>query len=362
MSDSTPDEAERIPIAAQAAHYWVALHAEQVSTEVRKAFAAWAARSPHHVAAYLRMARAVRAVRQSEVQWPQTSAEDLIRDALAKRADVVQFRPGLQVRGRDASAIVANRPHRTRVFSALAAAVALVICAALMSWELWRSNHYETGVGEQRSVALEDGSIVTLNTSSEIEVNFTGRQRKVRLVEGEALFQVAHDARRPFDVLDGMTTVRAVGTEFNVDRRQTQTTVTVVEGRVAVIRPTSASDQTTDSGPVRAPAGSILLAATEQLVIANGQIGVPARVANVSPVLAWTHRQLVFNRRPIGEVAAEFNRYNRLRIEIASPSLADEPLTGVFQANDPQSFLTFLAHMPGVSIDTGRSTVIVNQR
>jgi transmembrane sensor len=257
---------------------------------------------------------------------------------------------------------VPDRLRRAWSVPALAVSVVLVVCTAVAGWEIWRPNHYATGVGEQRSVALEDGSIVTLNTSSEIEVDFTGRQRRVRLVEGEALFEVAHDIRRPFDVSDGNATVRAVGTEFNVDRRRTQTTVTVVEGRVAVIPPTNASDHITGSALAYVPAGSTLLAATEQLVIANGHIGAPARVANVEPVLAWTHRQLVFNRRPIGEVAAEFNRYNRRRIEIADPTLAEEPVSGVFQANDPQSFLTFLTHMPGVRIETAGSSVVVNKR
>jgi transmembrane sensor len=231
----------------------------------------------------------------------------------------------------------------------MVASAVIVVGAAVVGWWMTSADRYVTRLGEQRSVALEDGSIVTLNTSSEIAVSFSAAHRRVRLLGGEALFQVAHDPNRPFDVSAGTATVRAVGTEFNVDRRETRTTVTVVEGRVAVSSRQAASD------PVE---HSSLLGATEQVVIDHGKVGVAEHVASVAPVLAWTKRQLVFNRRPIGEVAAEFNRYNHRQIEIRDVSLADEPLTGVFQANDPQSFLTFLTHMQGVHIDSSGSDVV----
>jgi transmembrane sensor len=344
------DADETATIAEQASHWWVALHGENSDPHLRRTFAAWAACSPQHVAAYLRVARAIRAVRHADVRWPDTSADDLIRDAREARTSVVQMHQrserGLRARSADT---VTSRPSHSRRFPAIAASVVLAIVGALAGWWLVSPDHYTTRVGEQRSVTLDDGSIVTLNTSSEIEVRFTAAHRTVRLLEGEALFQVAHDAARPFDVVTGNTLVRAVGTEFNVDQRKTRTTVTVVEGRVAITPqiPTSGSAAT----------GS-MLAATEQVVIDNGKIGAPARVASVSPVLAWTRRQLVFDRRPIGEVAAEFNRYNRRQIEIRATALADEPLTGVFQANDTQSFLTFLTHMQDVRVDDSGSDVV----
>ena len=81
---------------------------------------------------------------------------------------------------------------------------------------------------------LNDGSVVTLNTSSAIEVSLVKSHRTVTLLSGEALFQVAHDTLRPFEVKTGDTTIRAVGTQFDVDSRTAGTTVTVVEGKVAV--------------------------------------------------------------------------------------------------------------------------------
>src|SRR5581483_7239884 len=116
---------------------------------------------------------------------------------------------------------------------ALVAAALLIVSVG--AWVLMRvPTSFETEVGEQRSVVLQDGSVVTLNTSSHIDVDLRKDRRVIRLSRGEALFQVARDATRPFDVVAGPVTVQAVGTEFNVDRRDARTTVTVVEGQVRV--------------------------------------------------------------------------------------------------------------------------------
>jgi transmembrane sensor len=163
----------------------------------------------------------------------------------------------------------------------------------------------------------------------------------VRLLAGEALFKVAHDATRPFDVTSSNTTVRAVGTQFNVDRRPDSTTVTVVDGAVAVF---TTSVDTAEEEQTRVP-----LAAGEQLTLAPRSARHPVR-ADVATALAWTQRKLVFENRRLGEVADEFNRYNRQAIEIRSPELREQRVTGVFQANDPRSFLTFLSRQPGVTV------------
>jgi transmembrane sensor len=218
-----------------------------------------------------------------------------------------------------------------------------------------KPQRYETAVGEQRSVVLSDGSLVTLNTASAVEVRFESNHRLVRLLSGEALFQVAHDAARPFDVTTGYTTVRAVGTQFNVDRRATATTVTVVEGRVAVL---TASENATNDAQNRLP-----LEAGEQVVV-SPQRARQVVHADVATAIAWTQRKLIFEHRRLAEVADEFNRYNRQIIDIHGDSLRDQQVTGVFQANDASSFLEFLARTPGVTvaISSDRSRYVVSQQ
>jgi transmembrane sensor len=214
---------------------------------------------------------------------------------------------------------------------------------------------FETDLGEQRSVVLQDGSVVTLNTSSSIAVDLRPDRRVIHLKRGEALFQVAHDRARPFDVIVGSTQVRALGTEFDVDRRDSRTTVTVVEGRVRVSTQAATTPRAGDATPGSAAtaAPDRTLAAAERVVIAGNVLGTPERVANVVPVTAWTQRRLVFERRALGDVAEEFNRYNHQRIRVYGTELRQQEVTGLFQANDPESFVAFLAGIPQVRVERG---------
>lgn len=231
------------------------------------------------------------------------------------------------------------------------------LAAGVAGWWFSSTEHYQTAVGEQRSVVLSDGTVVTLNTSSEIEVRLGRNQRTVDLLSGEALFEVARDPARPFDVAAGKTTVRAVGTEFNVDRRPSGTTVTVVEGRVAVF---TADDPGANPG-IRKVA-NVPVVAGEQLIVAPNTTPRASRV-NPATATAWTQRKLVFEHRPLGEVAEELNRYNRERIEIQSPLLRAQQITGVFEANNPESFMSFLAKIPDVTVErTGDGRVIVTAK
>src|SRR5262249_10710967 len=156
-------------------------------------------------------------------------------------------------------------------------------------------------VGEQRSVLLKDGTRVTLNTGSRIEVRLKPGRRKVRLVQGEALFEVAHDAAAPFKVEAGGAELTDVGTQFNLDMRADRIDVRVTEGRVAV----GARGSET-----------VLLSANDRMAVASTGLGPVQHGVNMTSTLAWTQRRLMFDRRPLFEVAEEFNRYNREPIHI----------------------------------------------
>jgi transmembrane sensor len=201
---------------------------------------------------------------------------------------------------------------------------------------------YVSGRGEQRSVLLDDGSRVTLNTASEIEVDIDDARRTVRLLRGEALFQVVHDGRRPFDVVAAGTTVRAVGTRFDVELQPSHTTITVVEGKVAVFQEGGSSAQSS--------ATPTFVAAAQSVVVTGRTVSSPKTVANVAISVAWTDRRLIFERRSLGDVADEFNRYNVQRIKVDGARLSAREVTGTFDANDPDSFIAFLSETPGVVV------------
>jgi transmembrane sensor len=332
-------------ISDEAAQWWVTLHDDGCSTDEHRAFAEWVSRSPERVEAYLRLASLHGALRTGDVRWPDIPAESLIEEARAASAEVIPLerKPPFEARG---TTLWQRLPFQLgRGFAAGIAAVLTVVIAAV--WTYGRGpESYHTALGEQRSVILEDSSLVTLNTLSRVEVDFRRDRRVVRLVQGEALFKVAHDSKRPFEVIAGSTVIRAVGTRFNVNRRGERTTVTVLEGRVVVQQ----------RGPdlrrlLQKRAAPMSVAAAERVIVTASEMGALERVKNVAPVTAWTQRRLVFDDRPIGEVADEFNRYNRLQVRIVDPALRREKITGVFDANDPESFLTFLSHIPDVRID-----------
>jgi transmembrane sensor len=339
----THDNEELASISQQAADWWVALNNANPSAPEKREFMEWVTRAPECVEACLHVARVHAAVSRADVRWPETSAEDLVRDALAAPEEsVVPFRPHVP-RKREAE-------HRRPALRWVAGLAASVMVAACLAWWLMltRPEQFQTKVGEQHSVLLADGSRVTLNTASKIQVSLRADHRRVQLLQGEALFEVAHDAQRPFDVYAGNVVVRAVGTQFDIDRRATRTAVTVVEGRVAMI----AAGSRTGTLPV--------LSEGERVIVDSAGPGAVENNVNLAETTAWTQHQLVFHHRPLGEVAEEFNRYNLGRIQIRSPSLREQEVTGTFRSNDVASFVAVLAGMPGVHVvDDGAGGYLV---
>jgi transmembrane sensor len=330
-AEMTHDNEELTSVSEQAAQWRVAFDTATPSAAERREFVEWVTRGPERVEACLRIARVHSAVSRADVRWPATSAEDLVRDALAAPDDsVVPLRPH-DSRQRETT----HRRPTLRWVTALAASV--VVAACLGWWFLQaRPEQFQTKLGEQHSFLLADGSRVTLNTASQIEVRLRADHRDVRLLQGEALFEVTHDAQRPFDVYAGPVAVRDVGTRFDIDRRATRTTITVVEGRVALI----AADSRTGTLPV--------LSARDRVSVDSAGPGAVEHDVNLAETTAWMQHELVFHHRPLGEVADEFNRYNVGRIQIRSSALRAQEVTGTFRSNDVASFVAVLAGLPGV--------------
>lgn len=126
----------------------------------------------------------------------------------------------------------APRSH-IREWGAIAAA-AVLMAGGFAVWKSIPTGRYETVVGEQRTLELEDGSVVFLNTKSTIRSDFSAAARDIYLNEGQALFQVRHDASRPFRVHTKTATIQAIGTQFDMRLYDDRTSVAVVEGTVAV--------------------------------------------------------------------------------------------------------------------------------
>lgn len=350
----------------EASQWWTLLHGEGTTAADRREFLSWVSRSPERIEAYLGMERLMAALQPQKVQWPDTPAEALIREAKSS-AEVASVPANLA--GPRAAGLAEAPPAKFRggrgmglkwrlSVGAIAAGVAAVLVAF---WLLpAASQRYATGPGEQRSILLADGSRVTLNSASSADVDLEKHRRIIHLLSGEALFQVSHDPARPFDAYSDGAVVRAIGTEFNIDMRSSYVAVTVLQGRVAVMNgaqaslPVSSGGRPGSVGPAvqsfPAPAGALLLGAAERVIITPAGVGNPQRVDDLSAITAWTRGQLMFDSRPLGEVVDELNRASAQQIVIQSSQLSHRKVTGVIQLDDPASFLSFLSDVPGVVI------------
>lgn len=224
-------------------------------------------------------------------------------------------------------------PSRLTRRSMLVGGLAAATAASVLLVTRWgdRTVLLESGVGEVRRITLEDGSAVTLGPGTRIRRRFDAAQRLIELITGDAFFEVAQDARRPFIVTAGLLTLRAVGTAFGVRAIETlPVSVIVAHGRVAVRG---------------AGGGSRLLGPDMRLDM--GASASP-HIVRLEPdalqrALAWREGMLAFEGETLGAVVRQFDRYGRVRIEVADPALAREPITGLFAANDPRGFARAIA-------------------
>lgn len=225
-----------------------------------------------------------------------------------------------------------NAP-RWRWFAPLAAAAAAA-AFILPNWSMppVGGTVYSTSVGGFQRLPLEDGSRIELNTDTKLDVAFGANERRIELDKGEAFFKVAKDRRRPFVVLVGDYRVTAVGTAFSVRLNSDHVDVTVTEGRVRVNR---VSKESTSTKPMLLPAGHVVTATPEAMLV---KVAPPD---SLEQSLSWRDGLLIFNDRPLGEVAAEFNRYNRRQL-IVDPTAANIKLGGTFRATNLDGFIRLL--------------------
>ncbi len=233
----------------------------------------------------------------------------------------------------------------SRLWKPIAAgAMALAALGLISVWTLNRPHSYATGVGEQRSLRLADGSRVTLDTDSQVEVRLRANRRSVTLVSGQAFFNVEGDPARPFVVTAGDTTVTAVGTRFDVRRLGQGAKVTLIEGRVDVgISSTSK------------PAWS--LTPGQQVVTARRSPEV--RSVDAARETSWTTGRLIFAATPIGEAVAEVSRYSDRRIELKDAGIAQIPVSGAFDTGDTEAFIAALSDLYGVTASRRPDGVII---
>lgn len=258
----------------------------------------------------------------------------------------------------DILAALARTPDRRRTtrrwLSPAGAAVAAAVACSVVAfggYVLTRGSTYETGIGESRTVRLADGSRVQLDTDSRVDVRLSGSRRDLVLKRGQAMFDVAHDAARPFVVDAGTTQVTALGTRFDVRRLSEGARVTLLQGRVEVVANAAANR-------------SWRMDAGQQIQISARAPTAKPQVVDVAAATSWTSGRLLFQETPLVDAVAEVNRYADHPIVLAAPSVATKPLSGAFDTGDPLAFAEAVSEIYGLtkSVRADGATVLTPRR
>lgn len=307
MTDTleTPEDRAR-----RAAVEWhVRLTSGAVSAETAAAFAAWRRADSAHERAYQDIAKL----------W-QALPQPLLADRRRRLASAKRHRAGWSL-----------------------AAAASLLLAALAGFFPDYLQHpladYRTRIGEQRSIALADGSIVHLNTDTAIDVSINGNERRIALLRGEAEFDVAHDLNRPFRIAAGPVTTEALGTRFIVRYDGRAGAVTLLQGKVRSSRPSAHGAQT----------DSIILSPGQQLAFNAESLGTPNPIeaANAD---AWRRGRLLMNFVPLKQVIAEINRYRRNPIRLLDDDLGEREVNIAVDIGQVDAWLKALQQTLSIEI------------
>jgi transmembrane sensor len=319
----------------EAAQWVVLLASGACDDATRQRFVVWRNSSPDHELAFER----------EQFAWERTERLRALRPADA--LDGHALRPS----GVMESLLRSGAGALVR-WRSVAIAASLVVAAGLatMLWAHATTQVYATQVGERRSVHLADGSRLELNTDTRVAVRMSHGSRHLELLQGESLFEVAHDTARPFIVAIGDSTVRAVGTAFNIRRHGSGFKVLVTEGIV------DARGEAQGSAPafdIRIPAGS---------TVAFGSRGVENHRASPEEqerMLAWRSGMVALAGETLGEAVAEFNRYNAMQLVVVDRGIGGIQLGGYFDAHDLDAFVKVLSTTFGVGAERAGDAILL---
>lgn len=313
----------------QTAAAWLARQDRgELSAVDERAFAEWLDASVAHRVSYLRL----------QQSWARTHR----LAAIANRPDLVNV---------ESSPRINEAPRFMRAWRVAAAAIALLVVALVTSFYPRTATEYATAVGGMQSVPLEDGSHVTLNTASAVDVHYSRNRRDVQLTHGEAYFDVARDEARPFGVHAGDIHVEVLGTKFSVHRREQSVQVLVTEGSVSVRWQGFGSKQ------------DLLLRPHDLAHITSSGVRVEQlSEQSVNDTLAWRNGLIVFRNTPLIDAAKEFNRYSATPIVIADPMLAQMPIGGSFKTTNASGFVRLLEQAFGARANTEADAIVMTVR
>ena len=322
MANPSHDETLRV-----AADWWVRLRDGAATERTTEQWLAWTEEDPGHLAAFERVTElAAKLHALGEVTRDQLVAEFAPRDTVTRRWWI----------------------------PSVAAAAAVLALAGYGAWQHLETpelHNFDSAIAAQREVTLDDGTRITLGGATHLTTRFTRGERVVELAEGEAYFQVMHDAGRPFVVRAGDMTIEDIGTAFNVRRTGGYVTLAMAEGRVRVHDNTRGGQNAMEAVPGQSvtynPARSAMLL-------------IPSDPASAA---AWRHARLEFDNEPLSVVVANINRYRRQPLRIADADLQSLTFTGTVKTDAIEDWLHALPQVLPLQVgDVAGQTVLSDRR
>jgi transmembrane sensor len=304
---------------ACASEWFMRLRSESAGEEDLAEFQRWTEQHPRNAEAYRRISGS----------WDTVGAHAATPELMLGRRDA------LEDARRASMQRWATRRLTARPWAAAAAVTAIAVIAGIGGWKAYqgRAPVYETGLGERRTLTLEDRSVVTLDARSRMRVAFSSGARSIELEEGQARFEVARDASRPFRVRAGGQTVQALGTQFNVELVSNTVLVTLIEGLVAV------TPEREGGAPAAAPGpDAIEIRPGQQLIAAAAKPATVRANVDVAGTVAWQDGKLLLDNEPLESAVERMNRYSHERI-VVHPSAAQIGVSGIFNAGDAHAFV-----------------------
>ena len=331
----------------EAALWLVRLAENPDDPELKADFVKWRAANPLHEELWLRTERAYDLVGKAALHAgrdqsvPGSRAQGRREHDVGAAAGPAEVSSGLLQQGMRRMRRWTGRMSLTG-FAGSAAVLALVITivtiAAIQAPAMLTRMQadYATATAETEVIELPDGSRVHLAPRSAVDVALTDERRRIRLLQGQAFFEVEHDPAWPFDVQAGDVTATALGTAFEVEYDKTRTRVAVSSGRVRVADATTSTPTREDLEP-----GDWI-----EIGVAGTACGeaVPDQIGD------WRRGELIVYDRPIGEVVDELRGYHRGVIVVRNRDFAEQRVSGLYDLADPDQTLRDLAASHGAAV------------
>lgn len=339
--------------------------------ERQNAFFDWLNQAPEHVRAFLEVMEVERRTRHPDpdrlinIDDPLSALRQTVVPIPDHLSNANRATPQARINRTAATirpAAVSRRHWWIPISVAAAGATAVGIRLLYAPQSVTASSvYYATSVGERQTISLKDGSVAILNAATKLAVTFDHHTREVRLLAGEAFFDVRHDASRPFRVIADDVFLEDLGTQFDVDRRPTTTRVTVAKGSVqltcgCVTRETPSPTINVSeriSGVPTHPSATIMLTAGDEVNVAYAD-GTLTR-HNLDPdeltqAIGWKDGEVWLSGEILSAAVEKLNRYSTHHIVITDASIANVRVDGMCRSSQPEDCARVLGHASGVVV------------